>query len=1219
MTTILEHIADEVGKQIKAERQNQGTNLTTDINSILERLANGGPSTDIVCDNLNGQPYMVISTSPTTTLTDTPGAIICHSSFGNFQSARLLDFDTLPVWDRTITTNPSFLNYLSDSGKMLHKTYVKTHAVTIQNNGVDDVFYIDGVETPTLELAKGNQYIFDWSADLSNPFRLSETSDGTNSSGVEHTNGVVVDTINGTTTFTIVDDEVDQLFYYSDATSGIGGELTLKIPPYHTEQNNGHSHHPQNSSGLVVNMLKECTKRAVSPTGKVLFLCDTPPSDYQFYARGDMFQFLMEKACYWAGGLTLEVPSGNGVVTRQPSYFYNAGWNHEAYNHSWFLGDHYGYLETIDFFTNNSTISSVTDWKNYFSNYDCVIVMGVSKSVWFPMNATKGLAQARDQNGVGIMGLTDDSYYTRNINTMFAPYNISWQDRFSQLGTSTHYHVAQVKGQGYDHNYLFDGLHDDFHLAHSISDSYIAINSNNNSNVTIDLKIDLLRNELTSVDDYSPAVDREYRNLLGTLLGGNPIEVVEDEEITITNLGKGVFVFRNTNGIFRTMKYNDQVGEGGNDVYIRVDSNGNTISTPIADEYDATKSTIGTGSYAYDGDYPTIKIVKTGNYATGWTDVRAISQRIDNLHTIGKYAYEDLPASAENFSVVFDSTNNQRLYFNDIGWYRCSDDSISKYTQVDVFIMAGQSNTGGNGLITDLSGVDGFSGQSLDREQYNYMLLNYHDTASDETTTLNNLSLAKINPGLTTKTNTLHGAEISFADYYLQRTGRPVAIIKYYVDGSAISKWDKTNSFTETGTGNKNAWDGFIDSISFGLQELTDNNIGYTTKGLIWWQGESDANEPQASAYGTNLSTFLSDVRTHLDDPNLPATFIQVQNTSAGDINTIQDQQRDVANTDANSTLVTTNGIADLMNSGVHWSSAGHVEIGNRLAGSLYRLINGIADWSPTELTTSVTSWVDASESTDASKVTTSSGLITALTNQGSTGGDLVQGNTSKQPQVLVNGINGMDVANFARDADDLRSNFVSNAYEGFLDTAGNNLIDLTMFALVKYPNISAINTSGSGQLFRHLGGSANGIGSAFYAHAPLNNTTNITYFNLDAGTNVVWNTSLSLPDNQPLILEFTRSQTNKILNDSIREFRINGGSTIGTDFAQTNPSDGTTGVTAGALAWSYTCKHYLGEIIVYKGAITQEIRQKIEGYLAHKWQLANSLPSDHPYRIEHP
>ncbi len=36
MTTILEHIADEVGKQIKAERESQGGNLTADINTILE-------------------------------------------------------------------------------------------------------------------------------------------------------------------------------------------------------------------------------------------------------------------------------------------------------------------------------------------------------------------------------------------------------------------------------------------------------------------------------------------------------------------------------------------------------------------------------------------------------------------------------------------------------------------------------------------------------------------------------------------------------------------------------------------------------------------------------------------------------------------------------------------------------------------------------------------------------------------------------------------------------------------------------------------------------------------------------------------------------------------------------------------------------------------------------------------------------------------------------
>ena len=40
-----------------------------------------------------------------------------------------------------------------------------------------------------------------------------------------------------------------------------------------------------------------------------------------------------------------------------------------------------------------------------------------------------------------------------------------------------------------------------------------------------------------------------------------------------------------------------------------------------------------------------------------------------------------------------------------------------------------------------------------------------------------------------------------------------------------------------------------------------------------------------------------------------------------------------------------------------------------------------------------------------------------------------------------------------------------------------------------------------------------------------------------------------------------------------------------------------------------------LAEIILISGIASLENRQKIEGYLAHKWGLTTNLPSDHPYK----
>jgi hypothetical protein len=42
-------------------------------------------------------------------------------------------------------------------------------------------------------------------------------------------------------------------------------------------------------------------------------------------------------------------------------------------------------------------------------------------------------------------------------------------------------------------------------------------------------------------------------------------------------------------------------------------------------------------------------------------------------------------------------------------------------------------------------------------------------------------------------------------------------------------------------------------------------------------------------------------------------------------------------------------------------------------------------------------------------------------------------------------------------------------------------------------------------------------------------------------------------------------------------------------------------------------------EILVYDRSLTAAQRQAVEGYLAWKWGLTSSLPTDHPYRSIRP
>jgi len=85
--------------------------------------------------------------------------------------------------------------------------------------------------------------------------------------------------------------------------------------------------------------------------------------------------------------------------------------------------------------------------------------------------------------------------------------------------------------------------------------------------------------------------------------------------------------------------------------------------------------------------------------------------------------------------------------------------------------------------------------------------------------------------------------------------------------------------------------------------------------------------------------------------------------------------------------------------------------------------------------------------------------------------------------------------------------------------------------------------------------------------------------------------------------------------NGASSRIRKNGGTaTTG------NPGTGSlsAGLTIGNIAspdWTYGMDGLVCELVFASGLLSDADRQKIEGYLAHKWGLQESLPTDHPYR----
>jgi len=101
-----------------------------------------------------------------------------------------------------------------------------TYTVTVANPGSGNVYYIDGVQTPTLELYEGNTYNFDYSAATGHPFRFATAADAAGST--QYTTGVSVDS---NITTIVVASGAPNLFYYCTNHNGMGGRaLTPEHP-----------------------------------------------------------------------------------------------------------------------------------------------------------------------------------------------------------------------------------------------------------------------------------------------------------------------------------------------------------------------------------------------------------------------------------------------------------------------------------------------------------------------------------------------------------------------------------------------------------------------------------------------------------------------------------------------------------------------------------------------------------------------------------------------------------------------------------------------------------------------------------------------------------------------------------------------------------------------------------------------------------------------------
>ncbi len=192
----------------------------------------------------------------------------------------------------------------------------------------------------------------------------------------------------------------------------------------------------------------------------------------------------------------------------------------------------------------------------------------------------------------------------------------------------------------------------------------------------------------------------------------------------------------------------------------------------------------------------------------------------------------------------------------------------------DVYVLAGQSNMSGRGAIADLPAADRGADPRIrlyGNDGQWRAALDPLDDASGQVDAVSADKQAAVGPGLT------------FARALLRKRQRPIALVTCAKGGTAIGRWKPASDRTTL----------------YGSCVARVREAGGHLAGMLWYQGESDAEKPLIEAQGwtTAFQQMATAFRRDLAAPNLPIVFVQIADTPRANSgrysswHVVQDQQ----------------------------------------------------------------------------------------------------------------------------------------------------------------------------------------------------------------------------------------------------------------------------------------------------------------------------------------
>ena len=269
--------------------------------------------------------------------------------------------------------------------------------------------------------------------------------------------------------------------------------------------------------------------------------------------------------------------------------------------------------------------------------------------------------------------------------------------------------------------------------------------------------------------------------------------------------------------------------------------------------------------------------------------------------------------------------------------------------------------------------------------------------------------------------------------------------------------------------------------------------------------------------------------------------------------------------------------------------------------------------WTPALITTEL--WLDAA---DSSTVTTVSGNVSQWDDKSSNGRNATQATAANRPVYQSGAQNGLNVIRFtAASLHFLTAGTTSTWNFMHNGTASSAFIVVKTAATGDNPNTQ--------YQYLSTGGIPTTIGWGLYYDDRVSNSFN-NALGCQIGKGTAPNAAVTVSNNQVTpgsynIIGNYVDADNATLANRIKS-RINGGSDFGSNTSNgvASTSNSTYALDIGQFPGGF--RSLLGdvcEILILSSQPGTTDRQKIEGYLAHKWGLTANLPAGHPYENSAP